>query len=244
MDFTKFASLLDRRALFFPTVEHLSKSDPYEGSLAKGNTELYGIDPRSVPLDIVKAFGCKDYESFSGFISILPKLGEAFRNIRQSIFVNCWHVNEDESAAMWVLYSGKSPGIAITSTYEAMRASFQSVEQDIYIGTVKYADYQWEAIPQRNIMSPTMYKRRSFAHENELRAVIMTGPGGETDPKRGVAHTSNGLYVSCLLEHLVEKVYVSPISAKWYHDLVESVIKKYGFEFGVLQSSIWSEPLF
>ena len=39
---------------------------------------------------------------------------------RDCTAVNCWHINEHESAAMWDLYLKSNEGIAIQSTYQKL----------------------------------------------------------------------------------------------------------------------------
>lgn len=133
---------------------------------------------------------------------------------------------------MWNVYCGSAPGIAITSNVERLAESLSHVADEVYISNVQYIDYSHEAIPEQNIMYPAIYKRMSFEHEKELRALIMIFEG-EGKP---------GLNAECDLGKLVESVYVSPLSPSWYSDLVQSVTAKFGFSFPVRQSDILAAP--
>ena len=43
--------------------------------------------------------------------------------------INCWHMNDHESAAMWKLYLKSNEGIAVQSTYETLRDSIIDEEK-------------------------------------------------------------------------------------------------------------------
>lgn len=142
LDFSKFVSLLDRKELFFPSAENLSKSDLYEGFFP----------------EIIKIPGDEMWA----------------KEIRKDICIDCWHMNDGESDAMWKLYSKNDDGIAIQSTYERLSESFNKSTNDIYIGEVEYIDYDtWkpeDGSPLNEFMR-FIYKRKPFEHEKELRAV-------------------------------------------------------------------------
>jgi hypothetical protein len=76
---------------------------------------------------------------------------------------------------MWSQYLRTQEGIAIRSYYKRLGESFARYQDfEIYMGMVKYIDYESDTIPWGNMLAPTMYKRKSFEHERELRAVIWT----------------------------------------------------------------------
>ena len=97
----------------------------------------------------------------------------------KSVFVNSWHLNEYESAAMWAIYSSFNSGIAIQSTYGRLVKSFSRCKERIYIGKVRYIDYSSESIDTDDILQRFTHKRKSFAYENELRAIGLFQTEGE-----------------------------------------------------------------
>lgn len=42
---------------------------------------------------------------------------------KKRVFVNCWHLNEYESAAMWDLYLKNEEGVAIQTTFNRIKKS-------------------------------------------------------------------------------------------------------------------------
>jgi len=94
-DFTKFVSMLEHRALFFYRVDLLD--DPFEGSYSRVNERLLQAlqEKTGIPARTFRT------------------LREFYRWVRQWTVVNCWHVNEQESAAMWRLYAKSDGAVAI-----------------------------------------------------------------------------------------------------------------------------------
>lgn len=222
IDFTKFVSLLDQQALFFPRVTKLE--DKYEGLYPKMftdvNAEMYSSVPTEYREQVLKTF-----------------LNESKR-IRNFMLVSCWHINDHESAAMWKMYLKSDEGIAIQSTYKRLRDSFNGYkEQDVYIGKVNYIDYEKEKIPPDNALQAYMHKRKSFEYEKELRVLVTEFSDWEQKEP-----TDTGRFIPVDLNEIIETVYVCPQAPPWFADLVKSVVTKYGLDKEVLGSS--ENPLY
>ncbi len=84
-------------------------------------------------------------------------------------------MNEDESAAMWDLYLGNGPEVAVESSFAALRDELDRATGDtaVAIGSVDYLDYQNDSWGPYRPFNAVFHKRRSFDHERELRAVIV-----------------------------------------------------------------------
>jgi hypothetical protein len=61
-------------------------------------------------------------------------MGEHRRKLVSSYFVNCWHMNEHESAAMWRLYSQADEAICVQSTFARLADAVQLVFRDPVAG--------------------------------------------------------------------------------------------------------------
>jgi hypothetical protein len=230
LDFTKFVSLLDKHALFFARSDKLA--DPFEGSYSRANVVLRPIVYRDrIPEDALRS------------MSMFSK------EVRRFTIINSWNMSEFENAAMWKLYLTGNEGVAIQSTFNRLARSFDSyMQDDVFIGQVKYIDYETEWLPEGNSFYPFLHKRKSFEHEHELRAIIIRIPtkqgkgGSEMDLQKDMFEA--GAYVAVNLGTLVERVFVSPASSSWFSDLVRSVVKKYSLPKEVIQSSLDSSPVF
>jgi hypothetical protein len=230
MDFTKFVSLLDSNALFFPGADRLS--DAWEGAHTVENV-------RQRPTAMAFGEGETVAEMMDG-------VSRFHRCLRLHTFVSCWQLNDVESAAMWKLYLSHNEGVAVQTTFECLIGSFQSDENEmfeVYVGKVSYLDYEHGVFPEGNTLVPFLHKRRSFEHEHELRAIIQpVSPGGnpltETDP------FADGLLVDVDLRMLIECIYVAPTSEAWFAALVENTTKKYGLGVSVRHSDMVRDPLY
>lgn len=248
MDFTKFVSFLESQCLYFARADKLG--DPFEGSLPKLNANAREAIQRSVslPPDIPQ-------EIQEQYWKQVASTGEINRYWLKFYAINCWHMNDHESAAMWKLYLKSNEGIAIQSTYRKLRASIVDSER-VFLGKVKYIDYEKYVIDHYydiNSANPSVYspfstfvhKRKSFEHEHEVRALIWKPPTVAEDRIGHYQDTiTDGVNIKVNVELLVERVYVAPSAPGWLSDLVSAVARRYGFTFEVAPSKLDERPIF
>lgn len=126
-------------------------------------------------------------------------------NYQKSTYVNCWHVCEHESAAMWSLYLSRSDGVAIRSTVRRLMDAVKSAKEDVILSMVRYIDYasdDFEELLRTDCLAPFVHKRLIFEHEKELRAIVSM-------PFRASGSVP-GLKVNVDIPTLVESIYISP----------------------------------
>lgn len=230
MDFTKFVSLIDSRRLYFTRVDKFD--DPFEGSWPRVNVLARGEIPEDIPP-----------EGREAFARAMENMGQINKRWPKYSAMNCWHMNEHESAAMWKLYLKSDEGIAVQSRYEKLRDCLIDDEK-VLLGMVKYLDYEVEGIDPRNILSAFVHKRKSFEHEREVRALIMKWPEGEEELDFSRETIGDGLKIRVDIERLIERIYVAPSAPDWFAELVSAVIQRYGYEFEVIHSKLDEQPLF
>jgi hypothetical protein len=227
LDFTKFVSLLDRKALFFARADTME--DPLEGSVSKANVEAReNIDSRLRK-------------------KVHNQIADLHKNARYHVFINSWHMNDVESAAMWKLFLQSSEGIAIRSTVGNLKKSFEiSGTYEVNVAKVEYIDYETYVIPERNILDPFVHKRKSFEHERELRALtlIMPGKQGDDSIDFSIRNPNDGIYVDVDVDVLIDRVFVSPTALPWFYDLTKSVMETYGVEKEVIKSNLAVDPVY
>jgi hypothetical protein len=236
MDLTKFLSLLDQKALFFCRADLLG--DSFEGSYPKGAAVEGDLD-----VGFSAAINAK--EAVESIITAMS-MAEERKHARLFVLVNCWHIGSHESAAMWNLYLRSGEGIAIKSTVEGLTNSLRCNE-DVWIGKVDYLDYESAGLPSMDMFHAFLSKRRSFAHETELRAIIWDQErfGGRDGSARIPDEKRNdGLYAKTDLDCLINEIYVVPGAALWYTELVKSLCGKYGLTKAVKQSQLDEPCLF
>lgn len=235
MDLSKFISLISSRSLFFASAD--SFEDPFEG--AKGITprkrkwdEYYleffreaiktvpGIDPSTLTEGSVE----KDAQR------LLREISESGELARQYTYISCWHQNEQESEAMWRLYSRDvTNAVAIQTTAQKL---YLALDRDptIDIGKVKYIDYEKQ---YATVNGAFWYKRKSFEHEREVRAILQS----RDNPCAGHA-------ISVDIDILIDSIYISPYAPKWFAEVVINVVDRYEIKKPVYQSSMLVTPFF
>jgi len=237
MDFTKFVSIISKKTLFFTRADQLD--DKFEGSLSK-----HILDP-SIEEKATQ-------EQRLQLNKTRERLSSFYKSQRKEIAINCWHMNEYESAAMWKLYLKSDEGIAIQSTYRKLVDSFDnSDDYHLWVGMVNYIDYNKKHIPPDNMLYPYIFKRKSFEHEHELRAVITKNISAKDYPNQIVIGGKNllflpkkGVEIPVNLDVLIEKIYVSPTCEKWFEELVRSMVDKSELRKKVKKSSLADDPMF
>ena len=154
-DFTKFMSLLQERTLFFTRGDKFH--DLFEGSLPKRNAarlmELFSKENRS-----------------PGDARELGLLNRKF------VAVNCWHLDDIETDAMWRLYlKGKGEGVAIRSTVRGLKTSLKDPPGhvcSVFIGTVKYIDYDTAEFAIQSQFTRFLHKRLAFKHDTSAAPLV------------------------------------------------------------------------
>ncbi len=226
MDLAKFVSLLEDEALFFTRSDRMS--DTFEGTTTTPTLEA-----------------SREWLG-TAFDEFQRQMAKHRRDFRQHIYLSCWHMSEFESAAMWGLYQTAGHGIAIRSSYRRLAESLLC-DDTIYIGTVKYVDFDKKVIDDSNAFYPFVHKRRSFEFERELRALAQHPPeelGDGTVRFGGESAGPPGLPLSVDLDHLVETIYVAPDAPSWFANLVRKIVTRYGRSWPVKQSDLSADPVY
>lgn len=196
-------------------------NDPFEGSLSKLNKELRP----------------------SLFEKNIFKMQVNRADMRTRVAVNCWHINTHESAAMWKLYAKTNEAVCIQSTYKLLRGALPSLFR---ISKVRYVDFNSDWVPESHPLAPFVFKRKSFEHEQELRALI---DNEEADERLcnflGLESAEYGLYKAVSVQNLIENIFVAPESPDWFLTLVKRACRTYNLkDIPVIRSSLETEPFF
>ncbi|HUI91542.1 MAG TPA: AP2/ERF family transcription factor [Chitinivibrionales bacterium] len=221
MDFTKFVSILQHKGLFFSRIDKLG--DSFEGSFSKVNKLLRPL--------------LNKHRSLNS-----SKCGEIVKELRKWIMASCWHINDQESAAMWNLYAKTNEAICIQSTYEKLKKLCPS---PVKIGIIQYVDYEKDWIIENDPILPFLHKRKSFEHEQEVRAIYnLSGLNSFSDPLPTDTPMESGVWFKIDLKELIDRVYIAPQASDWFYRLVLEESKIHGYSFPVKKSSLEEEPFF
>jgi hypothetical protein len=129
-------------------------------------------------------------------------------NVRPITYVNCWTMKSHECVAMWEIYLGGLPGIAIRSTFNRLCAAFESADSDIFAGKVRYIDHlSTDRLKMAKKLNPCKLKFEPYSYEQELR--LLCGPYNQASLPDFDAHPP-GITVEVDLTKLIESVVTAP----------------------------------
>lgn len=217
LDIGKYLSLLSTSQLHFSHAD--SFEDPWEGALPSNY-----------------------FEAFEPELKV--GMAVTFKSYSRANFINCWHLSEYESQAMWRVYGSRESNIALFTHMRELRNSLSGWTEDkIYCGRVKYIDYTKESIPPSNLLCPWLHKRLGFEFESEVRLILqkfISNPGQRRPPRE--SEFINGVDIKIDLKKLIKRVYVSPRAKQWYVNAVRSVTEKFDLDPMIVEQSNLDQP--
>jgi hypothetical protein len=164
MSLAKFLWMLQNKSLCFCRSDQLG--DPFEGHYTRANASAEDLVVKHHIANQGYGEGPEMEKSLrAGYRMMLS----AVHDDKTKTFVNCWHMNERESLAMWKLYAGHQEAICIQSRFSSLE---NLLPEECFLGGVNYIDYETSIIDATNSLNFIVHKRASFSHEREVRAVI------------------------------------------------------------------------
>ena len=192
-------------------------------------------------------FRLKDYEQTKFMF-------EDFEKTKKYYFLNCWHLNEFQSDAMWKIFLKTNNGLAIKSTIRSIKESFRLATEDVHIGKIYYKDY--ETVTFSELMKEEQnrvagvqggytlnqfnYKRISFEHEKELRLYYIDNPiphvVKDCQPRKPIQFKK----IKVVIPDLINQIVISPFADKWFPQLVRDLLNRLDYKFDVVESNLYN----
>ncbi|MBI2335771.1 MAG: DUF2971 domain-containing protein [Deltaproteobacteria bacterium] len=212
IDFPKFESLIQKKTLYFASAKEFT--DTFEGSITQPDQQIWKQEMSKLQLDQLHYISQKSI---------------AFEKLRGLTKINCWHLSEHESDAMWKIYLQQEKGIALQTTisrfFSALKPYRLQPEYDdeiIWIGKVQYLDYRKEPLPSSSMLDRFFCKKRSFAYESEVRAVISL----RTAEEFGVRIPDEGIFVPVDCSRLIQRIYIAPGLEPNFYQKIKVLLEK------------------
>ena len=194
VDLPKFLWTLSTGSLWFARADTLG--DPYEGSITAAQHET-----RRDTLTMAARLCVGGREDPEWEARVQQWVGWWQRERVRNTAINCWHMSEHESMAMWKLYAADGWGVALRSSVDRLIGSFPEGDQAEFpdtrgpiqpsadmtkrdadgrpravavgFGPVTYADYSNpdKHVHAENWLESPFIKRKAFEFEREFRAV-------------------------------------------------------------------------
>ena len=111
-----------------------------------------------------------EMEGIIDAVSLRNRHTECYLRINK--YVNCWHISDYESEAMWKLYGGAgSESVAVQSSVGRIKEAIAKDREPVLIGRVHY-DRKPDGEYLQNYYVQVYHKRRMYSHEQELRLCV------------------------------------------------------------------------
>jgi len=247
MDLSKFVNMVSTSTLFFCRSDRLG--DQFEGTIPLFTREKNEQEKRETLKKLRgeenSPFGFKTFGDRLDELEISKGRGRR-EKLRRRVFVNSWHANNYESAAMWKLYKS-DVGIAIVSSVEKLSKAIL-LEPNASIDKIRYVDFEDEVeLSKQDFNFPFLIKRISFAHEKEIRVIYkpQLNYSDLTDPKDfDLQERIEGFSFRVKLEELVSEIRVDPDSETWSYDTVRAILEKWNLNIPINRSNLGNDPIY
>jgi hypothetical protein len=209
LNFEHFVDLISTKTLYFARTDRVD--DPLEGLVTDATVDALS---NGIPW-------ANDTAKFRA----IETFKQVIRKATNHVFINCWHMDDIESMALWKIYAQK--GIAIHSTIGNLKNAITEKDFDMHFAEVEYID-ESAVFPLNNIQMPYGRKRKSFEYEKEFRAIHLEMPpiiNGVINYE--IPNPNMGLRVPIDIGQLIKQVYIFPHAPQWFYDCTESVMEKY-----------------
>jgi len=235
LDLPKFLDLIQNQELFFTRADKMREIDKFEGSYLTQHSMNLNSKLLNENIDMNLTAKNFNLREFAKLDLQMYEYHEKF-TINET-FVNCWHLSDYESMAMWKIYSNIF-GMAIQSNYTNLCNSFidnkwthYDTRNSIYIGKVNYIDRLKTAIPSGNTFFPFLYKSIGYQFEQEMRCIIST-MGLDKEAKN-----PDFIRVKVDLDQLISNIYLHPSAPDWYRKNIVQLCTQHGINEAKIRNS-------
>jgi hypothetical protein len=244
LDFEKFKSLLETRSLFFCRADKFS--DPFEGSIPKKEADFRMTTYKKHSTQFQYPF---DENQASHYIKGIQILHQKFK---RGFIVNCWHINENESDAMWRLYLKDNEGVAIQTNKEKLTNTLNKISEEISVSKVRYLNYETDTwfdskdYPHSsyNMIVPLVHKRIEFVHEQECRLFVQIQEAIDNENYWDNKPNEKGKLIQLDIVELIDKIYLPPTCDDKTENKIKKLADSLGYTFNFIKSKLSAEPFY
>ncbi|HEV8387134.1 MAG TPA: hypothetical protein VGQ03_05890 [Nitrososphaera sp.] len=150
---------------------------------------------------------------------------KGLQQYKRAIFLNCWHLEENETKERWRHHSDKV--VAIQSTYLKLElASYEKRRKRYEVSAVNYIDHDNDFVSQQHPFTIYIQKASKYAFERELRAITFS----PNPPDNG------GMSISMNLESVLEQIVISPNVDASARSEIRSIVVESGLNIPIRNS--------
>lgn len=205
MDFFKFEDMLKTQTLYFCRADKFA--DPLEGTVSE--EEVHGTSASDMALAEQVAMAEGEYEKAKAYEKVA----------KGCTFVNCWHINHEESQQMWDAYTSSPESVLVVTTVQKLR---MSLEMPVIGAGVTYLSGNSPRTDFGN-RSLFFYKDEQYTFEKEYRLLIdLAILGGESIEKHDI-----GRKIPINLETMVQYIQPHPNATAEVKEKLGALVSEY-----------------
>lgn len=213
MPLAKFLAMAHRGSIYLPRADQLG--DEHEGALPHKDV----------------AFRDEVIAKYPGTKALFQ-----YDDQRTYALVSCWHESDAENETLWGRYCPPNvDGVAVMSNAAKLRTALDRFPEPTVLGSVEYIDYATDTVGLGRPHIRLFRKRREFAGEREVRAVVLRS-AGLAPPWDG------GEYRSVDLGTLLIRVVAKPRTPAWIRSVIDAVNEKLSNYRRPVQPSTLDQP--
>ena len=219
MGLDKFIEMLQSRSLYFANCANMS--DQYEATIPARTI----LNRKSHKSRKSKNLKLVDKE--------INELEARYDDLKKSTLINCWSKSKYESYSLWKIYlGGGKSGVAIRTNRDLLEKSINSRKSNdkykIYLGKVRYTDYISPKKLNWQLVAST--KSPYYKSEEEIRLFIVDEKNVPDVSGIFKIDKSPGIKIKIDLNTIIDRIYLSPFSEKWFVETFNTnILKNYGF---------------
>jgi hypothetical protein len=220
--------------------EKLLKGEPYFRRADLFDDETEGLPPEEYERVLnLSRYDLRDIQERSAAIGFIAQM-------RQSYYLNCWYLFDEEKAALWKRFA--MGGVAVRSTYRRLKAVIEPlIGDEPTLGLVRYGSGH---VDRWNLEVFISTKKKEYEHEREIRAMLTMRDPHESANRnidienrfhdRPIYDTPNpkGINRPVNLNVLVAELVVSPYADVAAFSVVTKMVQDAGYTFPVRASEL------
>ncbi len=195
-------------------------------------------------------------DQWEGLIAPSAEMIEAtginnYAKAREWIYLSCWHMEPDESYAMWKIYGEHEFSVCVETSSTKIDALFEKHISDgsVYSGEVEYhkpggkskyavANVLREKVAFRKnnlwaYATNHLTKHIAYQFEKEYRAIII-----DKKFNLDLQNTLPGITLKINPMEIIDAVIVSPRAPDWFSNIVQDILNKYEVNVRVTKSKL------
>jgi hypothetical protein len=210
MDFWKFVSLIQKRAIYLCRGDNLQ--DKFEGTYS--NRQIHSMNEWFKDIDEPIRVEWEEEER---------------RNNRKKAFINCWCISDVDLDLMWKAYTTADIGVALRSTIRKLQSACDKAIElwPLDICQVKYFDHEkGQNINYWGAPNVFMHKDHHFRLDNEIRIIHYANYSTPPD------HVDMPIDFEAVIETIVTR----PGTTEDQLESIVNLMQSYGIKIPVVHS--------